>query len=139
MDLALLVLRVDIALLFVWALAALSAGIVGRFGATTTAAPVRPWFETVTPERARAYTRVMNALQDLDPAKQALTRRAADALLFCIDVLNDRCARAAVLDFEAMHAQLIASGRWTRERAAALADDVWACGPGLGTTLRTAA
>jgi hypothetical protein len=98
----------------------------------------------MTRERARAYARVMMTLRELGPAKlrsseQALTRHAADALLFCADIVNDRAARAAYADFDEMHEQLVASGRWTPERAAALADDVWGCGPAFEVELRSAA
>jgi hypothetical protein len=90
----------------------------------------------MTRDRARAYARVMMTLQDEGPAKllppeRARTRLAADALLFCADILGDRSARAAFTDFEAMRAHLVDCGRWTAERAAALADDVWACGPAV--------
>lgn len=90
----------------------------------------------MTCDRARAYTRVMKTLRELGPAKlrsseQALTRHAADALLFCADIVDDRSARAAFSAFDEMHERLVASGRWTAERAAQLADDLWACGPRL--------
>jgi hypothetical protein len=98
----------------------------------------------MTRERARAYSRVMKTLRDLGPVKlrsseQALTRHAADALLFCADIVHDRGARAAYAAFGALHHQLVASGRWTLESAGNLADDVWACGPGLDVPLRQAA
>jgi hypothetical protein len=34
--------------------------------------------------------------------------------------------------------RLIASGRWTSDRADRLADDVWACGPAFDVALRAA-
>ena len=97
----------------------------------------------MTSERARAYQRVMKTLRELGPAKlqageEALTRLAADALLFCADLVDDRSAREAFAAFDAMHERLVASGRWTPQRAAQLADDVWACGPALAVTLRAA-
>jgi hypothetical protein len=54
----------------------------------------------MTSERARAYAGVMVTLRELGPAKllasdQAVTRLAADSLLFCADTVNDRTARAA--------------------------------------------
>jgi|ERR687887_1720407 hypothetical protein len=98
----------------------------------------------MTLERARAYARVMRTLRDIGPVKllsseQAVTRHAADALLFCADIARDRAARAAYSAFGMVHEQLIASGRWTSESAGALADDVWACGPGLDVPLLRAA
>jgi hypothetical protein len=97
----------------------------------------------MTSDRARAYARVMKTLTDLGPAKlrsteQALTRLAADALLFCADIVNDRSARDAFADFDEMCEQLIASGRWTPDRADQFADDVWACGPAFDIALRAA-
>jgi hypothetical protein len=98
----------------------------------------------MTRERARAYARVMKTLTDLGPAKllsaeQARIRSAADALLFCASIATDRSARTAFADVETLRELLVASGRWTPERAARLEDDVWACGPALGATLAAAA
>jgi len=52
----------------------------------------------MTPDRARAYARVMKTIRDLGPAKlrsseQEVTRIAADSLLFCADLVNDHAAR----------------------------------------------
>lgn len=98
----------------------------------------------MTNDRARAYARVMKALRDIGPAtllssEQAVMRTAADSLLFCGNIVHDRAAAAAYAAFGAMHARLVDTGRWTSERADALADDVWACGPGLDVPLRRAA
>ena len=97
----------------------------------------------MTSERARAYARVMMTLRDIGHAKlrsseQAVTRLAADSLLFCADIVDDRCARAAFVDFDAMREHLVATGRWTAQRAAQLADDVWACGPAFDVAFRAA-
>jgi len=97
----------------------------------------------MTPERARAYARVMMTLRELGPAKlrsseQALTRVAADSLLFCADIVADRSARTAFSDFDAMQERLVATGRWTSARAAELADNVWACGPAFEVMPRAA-
>jgi hypothetical protein len=97
----------------------------------------------MTSDRARAYARVMKTLRDVGPAKlrsseQAMTRTAADSLLFCADIVNDPAARAAFSDFDAMRERLVATGRWTARSAAQLADDLWACGPALGVTMRAA-
>jgi hypothetical protein len=98
----------------------------------------------MTTQRARAYARVMKTLKDLGPVKllpseQARTRLAADALLFCADLVNDASARSAYADIDALREHLISSGRWSAQRADDLLDDVWACGPGLSTPLAIAA
>jgi hypothetical protein len=97
----------------------------------------------MTSQRARAYARVMKTLHDIGPAKlrsseQAVTRVAADSLLFCADIVNDRAARKAFSDFDAMREHLVATGRWTTRSAAQLADDLWACGPAFDVALRAA-
>jgi hypothetical protein len=97
----------------------------------------------MTSKRARAYARVMKTLCDIGPAKlwsseEAVTRLAADSLLFCADIVDDSSARAAFADFEAMREHLVATGRWTAQRAARFADDVWACGPAFDVALRPA-
>ena len=86
-------------------------------------------------QRARAYARVTLTLDNLGPAKllgpeQAQIRHVADTLLFCADLPNDATARAEFEGVEALFEHLVACGRWSAERAAALSDDVWACGPG---------
>jgi hypothetical protein len=98
----------------------------------------------MTRERARAYARVMNTLRDLGPIKlrsseMAVIRYVADTLLFCADIVRDRSARAAYAEFGEIHAHLVECGRWTAERAGALADDVWACGPSLDVPVGRAA
>jgi hypothetical protein len=98
----------------------------------------------MTSDRSRAYARVITTLREIGPAtlhssEQAVTRHAADALLFCANIAHDRGARTAYSAFGALHERLVASGRWTSERADALADDLWACGPGLDVPLRQAA
>jgi hypothetical protein len=86
--------------------------------------------------RAHAYARVMRTLEDSGPAKllaaeQERIRHAADALLFCGDVVRDAEARAAVSDVQALYDHLVGSGRWTPTRAGDLVDAIWECGPGL--------
>ena len=85
----------------------------------------------MTSERTQAYGRVMKTLDDLGPSKlqpaeQERIRDAADNLIFAAD-LDD--ARAALSDVEALTEHLVASGRWTSERAEQLAADLVACGP----------
>jgi hypothetical protein len=101
-------------------------------------------FVGMTRQRARAYARVMQTLRDLGPSKllpaeQDQIRAAADALLFCTSITADEPARAALTDMQTLGERLIASGRWTAESVDALEGDVWACGPGLGLVLATAA
>jgi hypothetical protein len=98
----------------------------------------------MTSDRARTYARVTKALREIGPAtlhssEQAVPRHAADALLFCRNIVHDRAARADYAAFGALQERLVASGRWTSERADAVADDVWACGPGLAVQLQRAA
>jgi hypothetical protein len=85
----------------------------------------------MTSERTQAYGRVIKTLEDLGPSKlqpaeQERIREAADNLIFASD-FDD--ARAAVADVEALAEHLVASGRWTSERAEQLASDLVACGP----------
>ena len=88
----------------------------------------------MTSERSLAYGRVMKTLEDLGPAKLHDTERqrvrdAADALLFAPDA--DPGTEIARGDVEDLVHGLVESGRWTRETATRLADDVAACGPGF--------
>jgi hypothetical protein len=88
----------------------------------------------VTSDRAQAYGRVTRTLEDLGATKllaseQERLREAADTLLFCDDVGADPAARAALEDIDALAAHLVASDRWTSERAERLLADVAACGP----------
>jgi hypothetical protein len=85
----------------------------------------------MTSDRTQAYGRVIKTLEDLGPAKlqpleQERIREAADNLIFAAD-LED--ARDALADVEALAEHLVASGRWSGERAEQLADDLLACGP----------
>lgn len=82
-------------------------------------------------ERTQAYGRVVKTLGDLGPAKlqaaeQDRIREAADTLFFASDLDE---ARAALEDVDALARHLVATERWTEERAARLVDDVQACGP----------
>src|SRR5919201_6008680 len=85
----------------------------------------------MTTERTQAYGRVIKTLEDLGPAKlqaaeQDRIREAADTLIFAADLDE---ARAALEDVDALAEHLVASGRWSEERAKQLVDDVLACGP----------
>jgi hypothetical protein len=98
----------------------------------------------MTRQRAHAYARVMKTLRDLGPAKllpaeQARIRSAADALVFSSSIATDDSALAAFLDVEALCEHLVESGRWSTERAVALANDLWICGPALDEATAAAA
>jgi hypothetical protein len=87
--------------------------------------------ETMTSERTQAYGRVLHTLEDVGPTKlheaeQDRIREAADTLIFA-GTLDD--ARDALADVDALVEHLVATGRWTEDRAAELARDVLACGP----------
>jgi hypothetical protein len=82
-------------------------------------------------ERTHAYGRVVKTLEDLGPAKlqpaeQDRIRDAADTLIFAADLEE---ARPALEDVDALAEHLVASGRWSEERAQQLIEDVLACGP----------
>jgi hypothetical protein len=82
-------------------------------------------------ERTQAYGRVVKTLEDLGPAKlqpaeQDRVREAADTLIFAVDLES---ARTALADVDALSEHLVASGRWTDERADQLVRDLLACGP----------
>jgi hypothetical protein len=82
-------------------------------------------------ERTQAYGRIVKTLEDLGPAKlqpaeQQRVRDAADTLIFATDIDE---ARAALEDVDALAEHLVASGRWSDERAQELAGDLMACGP----------
>ncbi len=76
---------------------------------------------------------MVHTLADLGPTKlladeQRRVREAADTLLFCDDA-QDGTVVSALADVRAVIDHLIASGRWSEERAGRLADDITACGP----------
>jgi hypothetical protein len=86
----------------------------------------------------------METLRELGPAKllpaeQDRLRSAADALLFSSSIATDQSAWAAFRDVDALCEHLIESGRWSTERAVALANDLWACGPALDQSIGSAA
>jgi hypothetical protein len=87
----------------------------------------------MTPERAAAYTRVMRTVRDLGPAKllpqeRELVTEVADNLVLASDPPG-ATANVALLDAGAVVRHLVDSGRWTRESAERLHDDLRACGP----------
>ena len=88
----------------------------------------------MTPDRSSAYGRVIKTLDDMGPSKLLDLERmriwnAADTLLFA--AAGDEPALDAIADVEHLARHLIDTGRWSPDRASALADDVTACGPAL--------
>jgi hypothetical protein len=88
----------------------------------------------MSPERSKAYRRVMHTLRDVGPTKlldreQDAIREAADTLIFSPDLMRDEAAQEALSGVERLCRALIESGRWERIAANELADDVSACGP----------
>jgi hypothetical protein len=82
-------------------------------------------------ERTQAYGRVVKTLEDLgptklQPAEQDRVREAADTLIFAADLDE---ARQAMADIDGLAERLVASDRWSEERAKQLVDDLLACGP----------
>jgi hypothetical protein len=82
-------------------------------------------------ERTQAYGRVLRTLEDVGPTKlhdaeQERIRDAADTLIFAT-TLDE--ARGALEDVDALAEHLVATDRWSEERAAELAQDILACGP----------
>jgi hypothetical protein len=82
-------------------------------------------------ERTQAYGRVIRTLEDVGPTKlhadeQERIREAADTLIFAATAGEVRDTLAEV-DVLAEH--LVATGRWSEERAAELVQDLVACGP----------
>jgi hypothetical protein len=75
----------------------------------------------------------MKTLDDIGPAKlladeQESVRQAADALFFC-ESAADTAAMEALDRIRAAMERLVASERWTDERASELVRDLEACGP----------
>jgi hypothetical protein len=82
-------------------------------------------------ERTQAYGRVVKTLDELgptklQPAEQERIREAADTLIFSAGLEE---ARAALEDMDALAESLVASERWSEERAQRLVEDLLACGP----------
>ena len=88
----------------------------------------------MTENRSLAYGRIVRTLRAVGPAKlwppeEECIREAADALLFCDDLVADPTARTALDHAAALVERLIDAERWTVESARRLLDDIWACGP----------
>ena len=85
----------------------------------------------MTSERTQAYGRVVRTLDDVGPTKlhadeQTRIREAADTLIFAATAAE---VRDTLDDVEALGERLVATGRWSEERAAELVQDLVACGP----------
>lgn len=88
----------------------------------------------MSPERTRAYSRVMQTLAELGPSKlldseQERIRFAADSLVFSPGLVKDVAAGDALDDVERLCRGLVESGRWEEVTATRLADDLFQCGP----------
>jgi hypothetical protein len=88
----------------------------------------------MSPERTHAYRRVLQTLADLGPSKlqsgeQERIRYAADSLIFCQEVESDPAAVESLAEVRLLLDHLVDSGRWTKETADHLSDDILACGP----------
>jgi hypothetical protein len=82
-------------------------------------------------ERTQAYGRVVKTLEDVGPAKLQpaeldRVRNAADTLIFASGIDE---TREAMADIDSLVEHLVASDRWSDERAKQLVDDLLACGP----------
>jgi len=82
-------------------------------------------------ERTQAYGRVVKTLEDLGPTKLQpaeldRVRDAADTLIFASGIDE---TRAAMADIDSLTEHLVASDRWSDERAKQLVEDLLACGP----------
>ena len=82
-------------------------------------------------ERTQAYGRIVKTLDEigatkLQPAERNRVRDAADTLIFAAGLDE---ARTAMADMDSLAEHLVASDRWSEERARQLVDDLLACGP----------
>ena len=82
-------------------------------------------------ERTQAYGRVVRTLEDLGPTKLQpaeldRVRDAADTLIFASGIDE---TREAMADIDSLVEHLVASDRWSDERAKQLVEDLLACGP----------
>jgi hypothetical protein len=89
---------------------------------------------TMTRERAHAYRRVIQTLNELGAStlgsrEQDVIRQAADSLLFSHDLLRDDVAREALQDVERLCRALVDTGRLKQRSATRIASDISQCGP----------
>ena len=97
----------------------------------------------MSPERSKAYRRVVKTLDDMGPSKlledeQQRIRYAADNLIFSADLSTDVEACDALEDVAALCRDLVDSGRWEQATAMRLVDDVCECGPDAPVVLQAA-
>ena len=88
----------------------------------------------MTPNRARAYGRVMTLIEELGPAtlhpaERQAVRDAADALLFSPDVASDADARDALDHLDDVVEVLVATERIEPRTGESLLQAVELCGP----------
>jgi hypothetical protein len=89
---------------------------------------------SVSPDRAQAYGRLMHTVNEdgpaaLRPGECELVREAADSLFFCEDLSWDDEARDGLTRVGDLAGELVGSGRWGPERAEQLLRDIESCGP----------
>jgi len=89
---------------------------------------------TMTRERAHAYRRVIQTLNELGGStlgsrEQDVIRHAADSLIFSRDLLQDDAATEALHDVEHLCRALVDTGRLTQTSATRIASDISQCGP----------
>ncbi len=82
-------------------------------------------------ERTQAYGRVIRTLEDVGPTKlhadeQERIREAADTLIFAATAAE---VLGTLEEVDSLGEHLVATGRWSEERAAELVQDLVACGP----------
>ena len=98
---------------------------------------------TVTGERAHAYRRVIQTLNELGAStlgsrEEDVIRHAADSLIFSRDLLQDDAARKALQDVEHLCRALVDTGRLTQTSATRIASDISQCGPSPPAELQAA-
>ena len=104
---------------------------------------VLPLRFTMTRERAHAYRRVIQTLNELDAntmgsREQDVIRHAADSLIFSRDLLQDDAAREALQDVERLCRALVDTGRLEQTSATRIASDISQCGPPPPAELKAA-
>jgi hypothetical protein len=97
----------------------------------------------MSPERANAYRRVMEIVNELGPdelvdGERDRIRYAADNLIFSRDLAGDVAAQEALGDVGRLCRALVDSGRLEEVTAGRLAEDLCLCGPGSAGQLKAA-
>ena len=98
---------------------------------------------TMTRERAHAYRRVIQTLDELGASTLGsreldVIRNAADSLIFSHDLLQDDAAREALQDVERLCRALVDTGRLKQTSATRIASDISQCGPPPPAELKAA-